>query len=240
MSEDIQTLDRPLIGVRQYTVDDEGYLGSLTGRGSRWEPDKPQKAVCERYMEYQDDGTHSAPDRDCGCGYYAHYDFAAHEADLAAALGRWRSEYVPVRAVVSAWGDVDLHETGFRSEFMQVEAIIVDTLAHKPLSSWIDLIALAERYAVPLIDEADVDTFCRERGEVLDSRDLQAEHREAATKTAQESLSELHKSMRRMAESMLSSRNPLMTDAAWQAEVDRKRNQPAFWRNAAGGEIHNG
>ena len=261
MSEHIettQTLDRPLMGVRQYQVDDEGYLGSLTGRGDRWEPDKPRKAECDggqfghyrmEPMRYDSEAgewisAHSAPDPDCGCGYYAYYDLDAHEADFGAAPRRFSFESVSTRAVVSAWGDVDLHETGFRSEWMQVEALIVGTAVHKHLGHWIDLMpaweALAERYAVPLIEEEDAEAFCRERGEVLDSRDLAAEKREAATKTAQESLAELHISMQHMAEEMKASRNPLTTDAAWRAVREHQRNQPAFWRNAAGGDIHNG
>lgn len=249
MSEHIETLDRPLMGVRQYQVDDEGYLGSLTGRGSRWEPDRPQRAECDT-RGWNARGTahrgpiepHSAPDPDCGCGYYAWYSATEDPDPITHALAGY------VRAVVSAWGVVDLHETGFRAEWMQAEAFIASKVAHKPIGSWVDLMALAERYAVPLIEEEDAEAFCRERGEVLDSRDVQAEHREA--KTAQESLSELHKSLQRMAESMVSSRDTWggssimdakgKTNAGWQAAIERNRNQPAFWRNAAGGEIHNG
>jgi hypothetical protein len=212
------------MGVRQYRVDDEGYLGSLTGRGSRWEPDKPHKAECDT-RGWNARGTahrgpiepHSAPDPDCGCGYYAWYSATDDPDPITHALAGY------VRAVVSAWGVVDLHETGFRAEWMQAEAFIASKVAHKPIGSWVDLMALAERYAVPLIEEEDAEAFCRERGEVLDSRDMQAEKRVVVAKSSQKSIAELHKSLLRMAEAMQASRN-----------------QPAFWRNYSGGERHGG
>lgn len=237
-----EKLDRPLMGVRQYKVDDEGYLGSLTGRGDRWEPDKPRKAECERdslspgtyrirYAYYgsrtgrqrePEYGPHSAPADSCECGYYSYYSAEDCAFDAASSLmGRSIGEHNIATAVVSAWGDVALHETGFRAEWMQAEAIIASKIPHKPLSSWIDLIALAERYAVPLIDEADVDTFCRERGEVLDSRDMQAERRQPEIKVSLD-ISELRKSLERMSEA-----------------IQASRNQPASARYYSGGEAPN-
>lgn len=257
-----ETLTRPLMGVREYTVDDDGFLGSLTGRGGRWEPDAVQKARCERgyttppgYQAvgnyhpgyaYYDAATgkrveepayelHDAPNFDCGCGWHAFYDLG-----LARAYGNgafWEN----CRAVVSAWGEVVLCKHGFRSEYMQVEAIVVGQRTAAFVGYDVDLMdawrALAERYAVPLIEESEIEEFCRGRGEVLEGRDLMEEAREQSREELRAIVHDLYKGLAKIAQT---SERTGGKPSNFQEAIERKRNKPAFWRDAAGGDVHGG
>ena len=56
---------------------------------------------------------HVIPDVDCGCGYYA----MLRETDVDIMRGSF------IRAEVSAWGKVQLHEQGWRAEYANVTAV---------------------------------------------------------------------------------------------------------------------
>jgi hypothetical protein len=73
---------------------------------------KPVRAVCV------DGGAHAAPAPDCQCGVHAlHPRLKSARRVLA---DRW-----DVPGVVEAWGDVEVHETGFRAAYGRPHALVL-------------------------------------------------------------------------------------------------------------------
>lgn len=178
----------PIMGVREWPVDEEGYLHSLTGKGDRWEPGEEQAAKCLRphygalisvigarfnpvtgvfkLDEPEEEPKHEAPTKGCMCGLYAWYDRDCAEEHGDGPLGMQR-----VRGVVSARGRVVLSEYGFKAEYMKLEAIVAEEATVALWGATVGLKGahrvLARRYGVPLIEPGEVAAFCEERGAVL-------------------------------------------------------------------------
>lgn len=154
----------PVLGVRDWLVADDGTLCSVAMAGDHWRKREAGKAEC-RAEEFGClvIGSHDAPGEGCGCGWWAFYDREACEE-----LGYGADGMNRARGVVSAWGEVVEHEMGFRAEYMRLEAVIMETEEATVLGSRVSLEAahreLAERYGVPLIIPAEVESFLRELG----------------------------------------------------------------------------
>lgn len=113
----------------------------------------------EEYAAKCETGCASVPGEDHVCGIYAWYDF-----NTMVQVWYPPGDFRHVRGVVSARGEVVLHERGWRAEFVRVEAIFNDVPdADLPIPKH----AIADAYGVPIIKPADFEVFCRERGLVL-------------------------------------------------------------------------
>jgi hypothetical protein len=84
-------------------------------------------AVCKKSaynMVIHEDG---APAHDCECGLYSYY------------VPKYTGAQQVLWAIVTSWGKMEVHETGMRSEFMKVEALLVpqwDKLPAHVISTW--------------------------------------------------------------------------------------------------------
>lgn len=228
-----EKLERPLMGVRTFRSTqraEEGLLAGISEWRDYFEPDKPKRAECRAGGAHEPD--HSPPDPNCRCGWYAWY---SPESTIGGELS------TGIMGVVSAWGDVELHERGFRAEYVQIEALVT----RYPYTSRL-IGGMADKYAVPLIAESEVDDFCRERGEVLEPSEpavdpaalfvhMQVRISDSFRQLA-EDLKPLIEQMNRVGQpdNRAANRKP----ANFQEAIERKRNKPAFWREAAGGDIH--
>lgn len=222
-AEPDETIQGLLVGVREFRVNEHGYLHSLV-HGGAWSPDKPQQATCAKssrpfdpysfhahWPYYDPPEPHAAPDFDCECGFYGFTSL--EEADKAGDGFQFPQR---IRAVVSAWGDVVLCEHGFRSEWMQIEAIV-----QQPTFAWgVEFDAskcwrkIADRYGVPVVDATDVDEFWKSVGVVVDAK----EERDRAAKRAADE--------RWCAQDDFAQRLAKILD-----DPKDKRSKPAFWRD---------
>lgn len=221
-----ETIAGLLVGVREFRVNEHGYLYSLV-HDDVWSPDKPQQATCAKphlppglygvylngvyssWDSYRPE-THDAPDFDCECGFYS---FASlDEADKAGDGFQFPQR---IRAVVAAWGDVVLCEHGFRSEWMQIEAIIQQStfawgVYFDASRCWEKV---ADRYGVPVVDATDVEEFSASLGVVVNAQ----EERDRAAKRAADE--------RWCAQDNLAQRLAKIID-----EAKENGSKPAFWR----------
>lgn len=107
------------------------------------------EATCERhFLGWRPTTSHAAPAADCTCGFYALHDPADERLDFYTRNGAIRNP-VPAVGAIAAWGDMEVHRTGFRAQFACVTA-----LAEHPRMSRGERESLwhaAERYRVPLV-----------------------------------------------------------------------------------------
>lgn len=104
---------------------------------------------------------HVPPVEDCACGIYAYYH------PLALLWHRQSFEdSIHVTGVVSGWGDVLLHESGFRAQCARVEAIFDHHLMpHVELP--ITKEEIAEAYGAEVIAPTEYEEFCQSRDLVI-------------------------------------------------------------------------
>lgn len=149
-------LDRALFGVRDFRCHD-GHLYS-TYIEHAWVAGKEERAICVPLKDHQ------APHPTCRCGLYSFYN---REGVLKHGDG-YVGEGQGVRGVVSAWGDVVLHERGFRSEYMRLEALLYEPVTIRVFDEQLDLMPVYEKIAqslgIPLIIPEEIGGFARERG----------------------------------------------------------------------------
>jgi hypothetical protein len=111
-----------LYGLRAWTVGGGTRLGSLAQEGSWAKGSKATKARCAAGRG------HRAPDHNCGCGLYALHPTVREcqssfdKARRAAQAGGTNGD---VFGVVAAWGEVELHESGFRAEYARPHALLL-------------------------------------------------------------------------------------------------------------------
>lgn len=151
-----RALRSALFGVRDFIY--KGGTLYSTYIENIWVTGKEQRALCVPMKP------HRAPHPACRCGLYGFYN---REAVLARG-----DDYVRVgdgvRGVVSAWGDIVLHESGFRSEYMRLEALIYEPNTISFLGEEIDAMPVYEKICkcleVPLIIPEEIESFAREQG----------------------------------------------------------------------------
>jgi glycine cleavage system H lipoate-binding protein len=122
-----------VVGYRAWHVEEDGLLRPWTFMALAWEPGA-NRAVCAR------DVRHSPPVADCMCGLYALTDPADRRLDFRAdqAVG-----------AIAAWGDLEVHRSGFRAEHACVTALALpDRAGFEQREA---LARAAERYGVPLV-----------------------------------------------------------------------------------------
>jgi glycine cleavage system H lipoate-binding protein len=108
------------------------------------------EATCERhFLGWRPTTSHAAPAPDCTCGFYALHDPGDKRLDFYTRAGHGVSSPAPAVGAIAAWGDMEVHRTGFRAQFACVIA-----LAEHPRMSRSEREAVwraAERYGVPLV-----------------------------------------------------------------------------------------
>jgi glycine cleavage system H protein len=122
-----------VVGYRAWHVEADGLLRPWTFTALPWQPGA-NRAVCAR------DVRHAPPVADCMCGLYALTDPGDRRLDFRAdqAVG-----------AIAAWGDLEVHRTGFRAEHACVTAIALpDRAGYDQREA---LARAAERYGVPLV-----------------------------------------------------------------------------------------
>jgi glycine cleavage system H lipoate-binding protein len=122
-----------VVGYRAWHIDDDGLLRPWTFTALPWQPGA-NRAVCAR------DVRHAPPVTDCMCGLYALSDPADRRLDFRAdqAVG-----------AIAAWGEMEVHRSGFRAEHACVTALALpDGAGFEQCEA---LARAAERYGVPLV-----------------------------------------------------------------------------------------
>jgi hypothetical protein len=127
----VPDLIEPLLGYRYWRVGRDGALRCMLSRDTWLEG--ANRASCWRCG-------HDAPGRLCRCGFNA-----LHELPLAE-LDEYRGA---VLGAIAAWGEVDVHRTGFRTQFAKVIAL-ADGGVRRPARRT-RILRAAERYEVPLV-----------------------------------------------------------------------------------------
>lgn len=154
-----------ILGVRAWWIQ-TAYLRSMF-YGGMWEKGRVEEAYCP--TGWHDEALSSK----CACGLYAFYG-AQHFLEG----GCFVTFPQGVKGVVSAWGDIELHERGFRAQYMRLEALLHDEryLNDIPNGWWIPLSTdehkeqisdLASRYGVPLIRRWEIEDFAEEKELVI-------------------------------------------------------------------------
>jgi glycine cleavage system H lipoate-binding protein len=142
----------PLIGFRAWHLERDGGLvpWSLSGAGA-WVPGM-NTAICHARK------SHRSPAADCMCGLYA----------LASARDpRLHGRDGQIVGAIVAWGDIELHRTGYRAEHAAVVARAEPFDGeHDPARR------AAERYDVVLVPRAELELTARGFGQPVDPRVL--------------------------------------------------------------------
>jgi glycine cleavage system H lipoate-binding protein len=133
VNDEAPDLVEAVVGYRAWHIEDDGQLRPWTFTALPWQPGV-NTAVCAR------DVRHAPPVGDCMCGLYALTDPADRRLDFRAdqAVG-----------AIAAWGDLEVHRTGFRAEHACVTALALpDRAGYEQREA---LARAAERYGVPLV-----------------------------------------------------------------------------------------
>ncbi len=154
----VPDLIQAVLGYRTWAIDAEGWLlpFSLAAIAGPWRPGI-NHATCH-YAKWR--GTvggpdpappHEAPDPRCMCGLYALLDPRDRRLprdDATVALG-----------AVGAWGEIDVHRSGFRAQYATVLALAVPPRAASHLRRRHE--RAAERYGVDLVAPDLLEAFGR-------------------------------------------------------------------------------
>ncbi|MDX6728826.1 MAG: hypothetical protein QOK49_3631 [Baekduia sp.] len=138
-----------VIGYRAWHADDDGLLRPWTFTALAWEPGV-NAATCAR------DVRHAPPVSDCMCGLYALTDPADRRLDFRA------DQAVGAEA---AWGDMEVHRSGFRAEHACIVALALPGRAGH--EQRVALEQAAERYGVPLVAPEALSAEARRHGAPL-------------------------------------------------------------------------
>ncbi len=114
--------------------------------------------VGEEYRAKCDDNPeHRPPAEGCNCGIYAWYT-------VESLVKEWYKpeDFRHVSGIVSARGDVQLHDRGWRAEYVRVEAILDDDVPDEDLP--IPKRTIADAYGIPMVIPSDYEAFCEEQG----------------------------------------------------------------------------
>lgn len=149
--EDAPDMIGAIFGFRVWQLDAAGYLSSQGLGNTTWESGR-NVAVCA-----QDFGDgHRAPIANCGCGLYAYHD--PDEIELI----RFPGGTFPIAGIVRAWGDMEVHEAGFRAEYAEIVALCLPWPAiveERPVKFqlWDAFGRAVERYGVEVINSTPAD-----------------------------------------------------------------------------------
>jgi hypothetical protein len=117
---------------------------------------KPLKARCKVKAG------HPAPATGCSCGIYAlHPRPSSARTVFAVASGGQAT----AAGIVAVWGEVEVHEAGFRARFAHPTAFVLDNNAAPGYARRIEAVAAAHRAAVIRVASAEeLLSYCRDNG----------------------------------------------------------------------------
>lgn len=141
----------PVLGFRAWRMgDDAALIPWSAGIAGPWVP-----GINEARCVQHDTPDHVPPGRSCTCGIYALADWRDHRLlPLEQAVG-----------AIAAWGEVEVHRTGFRAQFACVVALGVPDGC--PARHLVALEMAAEHYDVPLVGLADLERIASEYAQPL-------------------------------------------------------------------------
>jgi hypothetical protein len=144
-----------LYGLRTWRVVTPDGRPELAGpyQHTPWPAGEPVRAVCSH------GGVHSAPAPDCQCGVHALHPRPKSARRVLAGRG-------DIPGVVEAWGDVEVHEAGFRAAYGRPYALVLLPGRNERL-----IRELARRYRVPVLElrkPSELLAHCRARRLGLD------------------------------------------------------------------------
>jgi len=177
----------PIVGIKtmKFLQDKQGWgISSVMFRPAVWPSVLSGPAQCVPGKVRIDDVVHvsphhfnpdpvTAPVLECTCGWYAHHPWAVQLP--IPPVGEGTGAF---RAVVTGHGKLQIHEVGFRAQFLKVIMLIApplstdypQRLAHpsEPDQDWIRIMHEAsERYGVPVVDYRRLSTnVLREFGRI--------------------------------------------------------------------------
>jgi len=153
MIESAPDLVEAAIGYRAWHLDADGVLRPWTFSSHPWQPGV-NTAGCAR------DHRHRPPVADCMCGLYALCDPADRRLDFRAdqAVG-----------AIAAWGDLEVHRTGFRAEHACIVALAIPDRIDPDGRDALE--RASARYGVPLVSAARLSAEARRHGAPLDVAD---------------------------------------------------------------------
>ena len=164
----------PVVGYRAWSLSDEGELVPWTLVSAGAWVSGVNTAVCHirRFAAEVGDPSlsrrrrHRPPAADCMCGLYALHDATDPRIapSRAGALG-----------AIVAWGDIEVHATGFRAEHACVVALALP-LGASPVEHE-RLRRAAARYRVPLVPQAQLAATAHEHGSPLPAFSRLPDHR---------------------------------------------------------------
>jgi hypothetical protein len=153
-------LIEPVVAFRKWRVVD-GRLRSL------YEPvfwlDPMQRADCR--AQNRGNPPHEAPHSGCTCGIYA-----GHKPDYEFP----KVDYRGVSGIVTAWGNIEVHEDGLRAEWVQVEALSIYDRWHSRQAEAVRRVA--ESLGSDVVDLYDLEAAVGQYGVRLDPRMVEIDH----------------------------------------------------------------
>lgn len=163
MTERSPDFVEPVVGYRAWRLADDGELVPWTvARAGGWKPGA-NTAVCHlsHFMVAMGEGSrrtprHKPPSETCMCGLYALHD----PRDPRIAPG-----HDTALGAIVAWGDLEVHATGYRAEHACIVALALP--AHCAPSTRQRLERAAGRYRVPLVPQDRLAETAREHGAPL-------------------------------------------------------------------------
>lgn len=131
-----------------------------------WPVKSTRKADCRTTTHGPVNSGHDAPGETCNCGYYAYYNIEDAKEN-ASCFRTVKPACFELVTLVVAWGQVVLHETGLRSEIMEVVAI---HNGYYPLRE--DLRRIADDMDVPFLVGNELLDMASEIGTLIDPEKL--------------------------------------------------------------------
>lgn len=149
-------LTQKVIGFRQWKIENDFLYPVSTGKDP-WLPG-PQRAVCAHY-QHTGKGTFHDPcipavQPYCECGFYA-----LHKLSEA----QWYGD--KMRGIVLGWGRMAIHNEGWRSQFVEVAALIYPHKANKREKEEVDRIANV--YHVATVPWDNAEDYAKEFGDYI-------------------------------------------------------------------------
>lgn len=153
-----------VVGYRKWALDADGGLYPLGARHVAPWSSGQNEAVCHRFPAPSEGGPlpHLAPHGRCHCGLYAFRSLSDHQLRFCT---HQSATPIVVTGAIAAWGEMEVHRTGFRAQYACVLALVANprmsaarrvllaraaTRYGVPLVPWQDLEAEARRHAAPL------------------------------------------------------------------------------------------
>lgn len=149
-------LTQKVIGFRQWKIEGTLLYPVSTGKDP-WLPG-PQRAVCA-HMKHTGKGVFHDPcippvQPYCECGFYA-----LHKLSEA----QWYGD--KIRGIVLGWGRMAVHNEGWRSQFVEIAALIYPQGASKKEKQEVD--SLAKTYNVPTVPWDNAEDYAKEFGDYI-------------------------------------------------------------------------